>query len=108
MNGVNEKDWKLFRKRLPDWQEAYMDRLNREYIRILTEEGNPSDRFWALEKRIRTDKRATGVRVENMSRSRMDMNILSLLSEGAITLDDLEGFSDELRERMARITENWK
>ena len=30
--GVNEKDWKLFRSRIPDWQEAYMDRLNHEYI----------------------------------------------------------------------------
>ena len=30
----------------------------------------------------------------------MEHNILSLLDEGAITLDDLEGFSEELRERM--------
>ena len=22
--GVNEKDWKLFRSRIPDWQEAYI------------------------------------------------------------------------------------
>ena len=29
--GVNEKDWKLFRSRIPDWQEAYMDRLNHEW-----------------------------------------------------------------------------
>ncbi len=108
MNGVNEKDWKLFRSRLPGWQEAYMDRLNREYIRILTEEGNPSDRFWALEERIRADKKDTGVMVHDMSRSRMDMNILSLLSEGAITLADLEGFSEELRERMERIVAGWK
>ena len=28
---VNEKDWKLFRQKLPGWQEVYMDRLNCEY-----------------------------------------------------------------------------
>ena len=49
--GVNEKDWKLFRSRIPDWQEAYMDRLNHEYIELLSGEGNPSDKFWALEER---------------------------------------------------------
>ena len=52
--GVNEKDWKLFRSRIPDWQEAYMDRLNHEYIELLSGEGNPSDKFWALEERIRS------------------------------------------------------
>ena len=25
--GVNEKDWKLFRSRLPGWQETYMESL---------------------------------------------------------------------------------
>ena len=34
--GVNEKDWKLFRSRIGLWQEAYMDRLNREYIELLS------------------------------------------------------------------------
>ena len=55
--GVNEKDWKLFRSRIPDWQEAYMDKLNHEYIELLSGEGNPSDKFWALEERIRQDKK---------------------------------------------------
>ena len=34
ISGVNEKDRKLFRSRIPDWQEAYMDRLNHEYIEL--------------------------------------------------------------------------
>ena len=29
---VNEKDWKLFRKYLPDWQENYMEKLIKDYI----------------------------------------------------------------------------
>jgi hypothetical protein len=24
---INERDWKLFRKYLPDWQENYMEKL---------------------------------------------------------------------------------
>ncbi|SEF59781.1 hypothetical protein SAMN02910276_00569 [Butyrivibrio sp. Su6] len=32
---VNEKDWKLFRKYLPDWQENYMETMK---AAILTSE----------------------------------------------------------------------
>lgn len=31
-----KSDWKLFRTKLPDWQEAYMDKLNQEYIQLLS------------------------------------------------------------------------
>lgn len=41
-----EKDWKLFRSKIAGWQEAYMDRLNKEYINLLNEHANPSDKFW--------------------------------------------------------------
>lgn len=42
---ITNQDWKLFRQQLPGWQEAYMDRLNREYAEILAGEGNPSEKF---------------------------------------------------------------
>lgn len=102
VNRFSEKDWKLFRKKLPDWQEAYMDKLNKEYIELLSAEGNASDKFWTLEKRIRQDKKDCGVQCE-MSRSNQFYNMLSLLNEGAITLDDLEEFSDDLKEMMAHF-----
>ena len=35
MYQVIEKDRKLFRKLLPEWQEAYMERLTKEYIELL-------------------------------------------------------------------------
>ena len=107
INGVNEKDWKLFRKMLPGWQEAYMEKLCREYAEILSSSSNASDKFWELEKKINKDKKDTGVSAR-MSRSMMLENITSLLLEGAITVDDLEGFSEELIEivkKWARIGE---
>lgn len=54
---ISEKDWKLFRTKVPGWQEKYMERLNREYIELLLGEGAPSEKFWALEKRIHQDKK---------------------------------------------------
>ena len=98
IQGVNERDWKLFRSKLPDWQENYMDKLIHEYMEILNGEGNPSDKFWALEERIRKDKRDTGVMVRGVSRSSMLYNIMDLIREGAIGVEDLAEFSEELRE----------
>ena len=92
-----EKDWKLFRSEIADWQESYMNRLNREYIAILSEDANPSDKFWKLDKRIKEDRKKAGVQVR-MSRSNLICNIISLINEGAISFEDLEDFSDGLKE----------
>lgn len=92
-----ESDWKLFRKKIARWQEDYMDKLNKEYIAILSEDKKPSDKFWHLDKRIKRDKRRTGV-VVDLRRSNMILSIIELLNDGAIELKDLEEFSDTLKE----------
>ena len=83
--------------KIADWQESYMNKLNREYIAILSEDANPSDKFWKLEKRIKEDKKKAGVQVR-MSRSNLIYNLISLINEGAISFEDLEDFSDGLKE----------
>ena len=94
-----KKDWTLFKSKIVDWQEAYMDKLNKEYIELLSGDADPSDKFWRLEKRIREDREKTGVRVE-MSRSNMVYNIVALINDGAIGLEDLEEFSGGLKENV--------
>ncbi len=42
MNRFSEKDWKLFRSKIADWQEAYMDKLNKEYILSLIHISEPT------------------------------------------------------------------
>ena len=96
---ITKQDWKLFRQRLPDWQEAYMDRLNREYAELLAGPGNPSDKFWALEKRIRRDRRSPGVQLQ-LSRTDLLSLLTSLLADDVITLNDLEGFSQDLQDAL--------
>ena len=102
--GFKESDWKQFRKKMPDWQENYMDRLNKEYIELLSGEGNASAKFWALDERIKEDKKHKGVQAR-MSRSEMIFNILNLLNEGVITRDDLADFSDELKDTIRAFTD---
>lgn len=100
--GFTKRDWALFREKIAGWQEAYMDKLNKEYITLLSGKGSPSEKFWALEERIRNDKKDTGVQLR-MSRSNCISNIISLLNEGAITMADLDEFSDELKETIRFI-----
>ena len=81
-----------------------MDRINKEYIELLSEDVNPSEKFWRLDKRIKEDKKKTGVQIE-MSRSNLIYNIISLISDGAISFEDLEEFSDELKETVSVFVE---
>lgn len=94
---VSERDWKLFREKVADWQESYMDRLNKQYIKLLSGDKNPSDKFWALEKRINRDKKKSGV-ILDMRRSEMIYNIVQLIHDKVIRFEDLDGFSDDLKE----------
>ncbi len=93
-------DWTLFKNKIADWQEAYMNKLNKEYIELLSEDANPSEKFWRLDKRIKADRKKTGVQLE-MSRSNLIYNIISLINDGAISFEDLEEFSDELKETVS-------
>lgn len=103
MYEVKESDWKIFRKRVTQWQEDYMKKLNKEYIEILSRDGSAAQNFWDLENRVFKDKRSVGV-VIDMRRSRMLINILDLLKDHVINLEDLDEFSEELRKAVTQIT----
>lgn len=93
---ISKKDWDLFKKLLPEWQEAYMERLIKEYILLLNEEKLASDKFWELEKRINKEKRGPGVIIQ-YRKSDVMMILLKLINDSVITFDDLDGFSDNVK-----------
>ena len=95
-----DADYKLFRKRLPGWQENYMARLLEQYKAIIGEDALASEPFHKLEQEVKKHRRDVGVCCE-VRNSRMFDNILWLIQEGAITQDDLEGFSEKLRKDVA-------
>jgi hypothetical protein len=106
MYDVKEKDWKIFRKKIIVWQENYMKKLNNEYIKLLQRDNAASCNFWDLEKRIFKDKRSVGV-VIDMRRSTMIQNILELLRDDIIQFDDLNDFSEELKNEIKLIIDRW-
>ena len=74
-----------------------MAKLNKEYIEILQRDESAARNFWDLENRIFKDRIKIGV-VIDMRRSRMIVNILELLHDKVIELNDLDEFSDVLKE----------
>ena len=74
-----------------------MGRLCGEYIELLSGDGDPSEKFWHLDKRIRIDKRNPGVQLK-MTRTNFIYNIISLINNDVISMKDLEDFSDDLKE----------
>ena len=103
---VSKSDWKLFRARIGDWQEAYMERLLQEYIELLTGAENASEKFWKLEERVKKDKKHPGVLIE-LRKSNMIYDIVSLINLGVITTSDLKEFSEELKEGVNFLLNRW-
>ena len=102
-NWESKRDWILFRERIAGWQEAYIGRLNREYIELLSRDGPETEKFRELDRRLQRDKNRVGVQTE-MRSSGLLADLCRLINEGAIVYDDLDGFSEELRENVIRIT----
>ena len=96
---TSKADWKLFREKIGDWQEAYMERLVKQYIKLLSSEKDASDKFWALDERLKKDKKRPGVQLE-LNKSEMECDLARLIKDKVITMDDLAEFSDECRERV--------
>lgn len=99
---VNEADWKIFRKKLPKWQEDYMERLVKGYASLLAESKPASYKYWELRKRINQDRKCSGVVIEPR-RSTMYQEVVGMILDGVITLDDISDFSDDFKENIKII-----
>lgn len=84
---VSKSDWKLFRTYIGNWQEAYMERLLKEYMDLLEGKGNASDKFWKLEERIKKDKKHPGVMLE-LSKGNIMFDIVALINTGTVKAGD--------------------
>ena len=99
---ISKADWKLYRERVGGWQEQYMEKLVKQYIKLLSSPGNASDHFWELEKRIKRDRKHPGVIIE-LRKSEAIWDIAMFVQKKVIKMEDLEGFSDDLIEAVKLI-----
>lgn len=98
-----ESDWKIFRKRVPEWRERYLATRNSQLARLLTDESKtPTERFWETEEKINQDARLLVDLLDGHSRSKMFWYLLLMYGQGFIRDDDLDEFSEGLRERIRK------
>ncbi len=102
MDEISKEDWKLFRERLPLWQERYMEQLLEEYAVIIAKTENASTRFWELNNKMKTDVKNPGVQL-CMRKSDMFINLMALLDNEVIKLSDLDGFSESTIDNLKRV-----
>ena len=102
MSEISKADWKLFMEKVPEWQERYMEKLVQKYVKLLTSPGDASEHFWELEKRIRNDKKHPGVMMQ-LEKGEAIWDIAILIRKKVITVKDLDGFSQELKDAVAAI-----
>ena len=98
----SKRDWKLYREKIGEWQEHYMEKLVKEYADYLCSDLPASTKFWEIEKRIRKDRKRPGMCTE-LRESSMFWDIAGLINDKVISMDDLEEFSDDLKEAVALI-----
>ena len=98
----SKRDWKLYREKIGEWQEHYMEQLVKEYADYLCSDLPASTKFWEIEKRIKRDRKTPGVCIE-LRKSDMFWDIAGLINDKVISMDDLEEFSDDLKEAVALI-----
>ena len=98
----SKRDWKLYREKIGEWQEHYMEKLVKEYADYLCSDLPASTKFWEIEKRIKRDRKTPGVCIE-LRKSDMFWDIAGLIHDKVISMDDLEEFSDDLKEAVVLI-----
>lgn len=76
-----------------------MEKLIKDYIDYLNGDEPASTRFWEMEKRIGHDKKTPGVYIE-LSKGDMMFDLIRLMKDGVIEFNDLDEFSDELKENI--------
>ena len=102
---ISKKDWKLYREKLPGWQERHMEKLVKEYIEMLSNDDKPaSEKFWTLEKRIKNDRKHPGVIIEVSKSGALD-DIIRFIALDVITYDDLADFSEDLKKDIEFLLE---
>jgi protein-tyrosine phosphatase len=103
---MKESDWKLFRKRVPEWRERYLRLKNKEIVGVLTtRDKTPTEQFWAAKEKIEEEAKILVHCLDGHSRSKMQFYLFLMYRYGLIEDNDLEEFSKELREQVSRAFE---
>ena len=93
-----ESDWKKFSAMVPMLRERYLAERNARIARKLTDPNKTeTERFWDafedIEKEAKTVRRC----LDDHSRSKMWLSMITMKAAGMLKKEDLAGFSEQLQ-----------
>jgi hypothetical protein len=101
-NQPAESDWKNFRSIVPELRERYLRAQNTELISTLQDESlTPTEKFWTASERMDEIGDILRACLDDHRRSTMIHALRRMYHHRMITDQDLNGFSEEVRERIA-------
>lgn len=84
---------------LPELRERYLAERNQTFITLLkSDERTPTEQFWDTLEAMKKEAKILQDCLNGYSKSSMDIHILLMLRYGLIKEENLDAFSDELRE----------
>jgi len=103
MKKAKESDWRTFRDSLVAWRERYLETVTKQLTDLLRDKDRtPTERFWEAKERIDKEAKILQDCLDGYSRSKMEMKLDRMYRYELIGDEDLERFSEELRERLLR------
>ena len=98
-----EKDWKLFRKIVPDLRERYLKDKNKKIKKMLESEGkSETERFWEAKVKIEKERNILVDCLDGHSRSKLVYHMILMYKCGMLKKSDLKNFSDELQNQIIK------
>ncbi len=99
MRNFKESDWKLFRSRLEDLREKYLEKKNIELRKYLSDpDKSATEQFWDTFESMKNEEAILNQCLVGYSRSKMFFHILAMYQCGMMTDEDLRQFSDEVQD----------
>ena len=101
-----ENDWKRFRAMVPELRERYLRERNAELMGILQDGSlTPTEKFWSASERMEEVGKILRTCLDGHTRSKMMSFLMLMYRYQMLTDQDLKGFSEEVRMRIASLSE---
>lgn len=95
-------DWKLFRQRIPEWRERYLQGRNMELVRSLADpDKSHTEQFWDTKEKMDEISRILTECLDHLSKLQMTQSLLLMIHYGMIDKNDLNEFSEVLRNKIS-------
>ena len=102
---IPESDWKLFRQLHPVALNRFCERVLADIAHIVADtKATPHERYLSIYKLVEQRDRTIGEAFNDLRRSTAIMRLLTICSHSLITQDEIERFTQETRNVIARFS----